>query len=379
MHALLDAIPISPYLFPMAKGKKLKKTDSQKKAKLSQATGQAPGTMIHLGRESTAPVGVTVYAYNTDNLVRSQNVVHTEVRSSVPPDHNAWINIDGVHDTDIIQSMGDQFKLHPLVMEDIVNTQERPKIENYEHFLYFVMTMADLGEDGEILLEQVSIVLGENYILSFQEDPDDIFEPIRNRLRKDGTRVRKSSPDYLAYLLLDAVVDRYFLILEVLGERIDELEEELMDNPVKDTLQKIYSLKREITKVRRAVWPMREIVSNMQRESSMLMHAENEIFLRDFYDHIIRVIDTVETYRDAMASMIDLYISSSSIRMNEIMKVLTVISTIFIPLTFLTGFYGMNFDFMPELHSEWSYPIIVGVMALMVAGQLIYFKRKKWL
>ena len=363
----------------MAKGNKRTAEAPQKKAKLSKATGQAPGTMIHLGRKSTAPVGITVYAYTQEHLHQETQVPPEQVKTSVPKGHNAWINIDGVHDTAIVKTIGDQFELHPLVLEDIVNTQERPKIENYGHFLYFVMTMADLGPEGEINMEQVSIILGENYILSFQEDPDDIFEPIRKRLRNEGTRVRKSSPDYLAYLLLDAVVDRYFLILEVLGERIDELEEELMDNPAKATLQKIYSLKREITQVRRAVWPMREIVSNMQRESSMLMHEENEIFLRDFYDHIIRVIDTVETYRDTMASMIDLYLSNSSIKMNEIMQVLTVISTIFIPLTFLTGFYGMNFDFMPELHSEYSYPIIVAVMALMVAGQLIYFKRKRWL
>lgn len=351
----------------------------RQKAKQSKATGEAPGTLIHLGRKRNSPIGVSFFAYTPDQLIQKEQIPPQELKSALPEGYNAWINIDGVHDTSLVQAIGEQFGLHPLVLEDIVNTQERPKIENYEDYLYFVMTMADLGPEGEIILEQVSIILGKDHILSFQEDPDDIFEPIRKRLRNHASRVRKSAPDYLAYLLLDSVVDRYFLILETLGERIDQLEEELMDRPEKATLQKIYSLKREITKVRRAVWPMREIVSNMQRESSLLMHAENEIFLRDFYDHILRVIDTVETYRDTMASMVDLYLSNSSIKMNEIMQVLTVISTIFIPLTFLTGFYGMNFDFMPELHSEWSYPIIVGIMALMVVAQLIYFKRKRWL
>lgn len=356
---------------------KIKKKNA--KGRLSETTGAAPGTMIHLGKERTASIRISMFAYTQQHLLEKEKISPSDLRDAIPEDHQAWINIDGVHDNDTIKTIGDQFELHPLVLEDIVNTQERPKIENYVDYLYFVMTMADLDKDDEIILEQVSIVLGRDFILSFQEDPDDIFSPIRKRLRNPRSRVRRSGPDFLAYLLLDAVVDRYFLILEHLGERIDRLEEELMDRPEKETLQKIYSLKREISSIRRAVWPLREVVSNMQRESHFLMDPENEIFLRDFYDHILRVIDTVETYRDTMASMVDLYLSNSSIKMNEIMQVLTVISTIFIPLTFLTGFYGMNFDFMPELHSEMSYPIVVGVMVLMVVGQLLYFKRKGWL
>lgn len=335
--------------------------------------------MVHVGMKRTAPVHLEVFSYSPTELVEASKVLPDTLGEHLAKERIDWVNVDGVHDLEIVQALGKRYQLHPLVLEDIVNTQERPKFENYGDFLYFVLNMGDLDGENGLAMEQVSIVLGKDYILSFQEDPDDIFSPIRKRLRNANTRVRKSGPDYLAYLLLDAVVDRYFLILEHLGERIDELEEELMEDPAKSTLKKIYALKRELSQVRRSVWPMREIVGNMQRETTDLMGTQHEVFLKDFYDHILRVIDTVETYRDTMGSMIDLYLSNSSIKMNEIMQVLTVISTIFIPLTFITGFYGMNFDFMPEVHSRWSYPVIIGVMVAMVIGQLIYFKRKKWL
>jgi len=346
---------------------------------VSETAGLPPGEMVHVGEKRTAPVHISLFSYNEQELVEAEELSPEDLERYRNPKHLAWINVDGVHDTEFVRSLGNRFALHPLVLEDIVNTQERPKYENYGDFLYFVLNMGDISDKGELGMEQVSIVLGNDYILSFQEDPDDIFNPIRKRLRKEGSRVRKASPDFLAYLLLDAVVDRYFLILEHLGEQIDDLEEELMEHPEKSTLKKIYGLKRDLSKVRRSVWPMREIVGAMQRDTSDLMKEEHDVFLKDFYDHILRVIDTVEAYRDTMGGMIDLYLSNSSIKMNEIMQVLTVISTIFIPLTFITGFYGMNFDFMPEVHSRWSYPAVIGIMALIVIAQLIYFKRKRWL
>ncbi|MEM7038265.1 MAG: magnesium/cobalt transporter CorA, partial [Bacteroidota bacterium] len=291
----------------------------------------------------------------------------------------SWINVEGVHDTALIQQIGEEFGLHPLVLEDIVNTRERPKIEDYQDYLYFVLNMATLDENRKIRTEQVSIVLGKDFILSFQEVPDDIFDPIRHRIDNPHAKLRKMGPDYLAYLLLDAVVDGYFFLIEHFGEKIDALEEELMDNPKKATLHKIYALKREVVSLRKSVWPMREVVHNIQRSENDLLSEELSIFLRDFYDHIMRIIDSIETFRDTISGMVDLYLSNSSIKMNEVMQVLTLISTIFIPLTFITGLYGMNFDFIPELHWGFGYPVVLGIMVVMVVAQLIYFRRKKWL
>lgn len=346
---------------------------------VSVAQGAPPGSLIHIGPQREHPVSVQLITYSPEHIQTTLQVDPVDIRSHIPEGHIAWVNVDGVHDTRIVKLIGDQFGLHPLVLEDIVNTQERPKIENFTDYLYFVMNMTELNVAKGLTIEQVSIVLGDNFILSFQEDPDDIFDPIRKRMAIPGSFVRKSGADYLAYLLLDAVVDRFFLILETFGEKIDVLEGGMIEGAEKENLQEIYDLKRELINIRRAVWPMREVVGNLQRIEHPLISEELKVFLRDFYDHILRIIDSVETYRDTLAGLVDLYLSNSSIRMNEIMKVLTVISTIFIPLTFITGFYGMNFDFMPELHSEWSYPVVVGLMIGMVVGQLIYFKRKKWL
>lgn len=325
------------------------------------------------------PVNWVMYCFDKEKNVRHENLPIDQLRTSIPEGQIAWLNVDGVHDPEIINVIGEQFGLHHLVREDIANTDERPKIEDYSDYLYFVMSMADEDVNGGIHTEQVSIAVGPNFILSFQEDPDDIFNPVRQMLDHPHTRARCLDTDYLAYLLLDAVVDRYFLLLENLGEKIDTLEEEMMSNATRPTLRKIFDLKRELTHLRKAVWPMREVVSNMQRSDRHFQGKEQALFLRDFHDHIMRVIDTVEAYRDTVSSLVDLYLSHSSIRMNEVMRVLTVISTIFIPLTFITGFYGMNFDFMPEVHSRWSYPVVIGIMALIVALQLYYFRKKKWL
>lgn len=343
--------------------------------------GAAPGDIVHTGPERNHKVKLTHFSYNKSTLIEDADLVPNDLPKETisRDDLNSWINVDGVHDTEFIKAIGDQFALHPLVLEDIANTKERPKIEDFDNYLYFVMNMCDHRMEDGIIMEQVSIVLGKSFILSFQEDPDDIFDPIRKRLRMEGSRVRKHHSDYLAYLLLDAVVDRYFVILEHLGDRIAETEEILMDAPDKSTLQTIYFLKRELNKLSKAVWPMREIVGNLKRMDTPLVSKHNNAFLRDLHDHILSVIDTVENYRDSLSSMIDLYLSTTSNRMNETMKVLTVISTIFIPLTFITGFYGMNFEFMPELHTPWSYPLIIALMAVMVAGQLYYFRRKRWL
>jgi magnesium transporter len=320
-----------------------------------------------------------MYCFDENSCERHDDLPIEDLRASIPKGQIAWLNVDGVQDSDIINRIGEQFGLHPLVLEDIANTDERPKIEDYSGYLYFVMSMADQDENGAVQTEQVSIAVGPDFILSFQEDPDDVFDPVRQMLYSPHSRARSMGTDYIAYLLLDAVVDRYFLLLEYLGEKIDELEEEMMDNATRPTLRKIFDLKRELIHLRKAVWPMREIVSNMQRNDRHFLGKEQGLFLRDFHDHIMRVIDTVEAYRDTVSSLVDLYLSHSSIRMNEVMRVLTVISTIFIPLTFITGFYGMNFDYMPEIHSRWAYPVVIGIMGLIVGAQLYYFRKKKWL
>lgn len=349
------------------------------KQKLARKSGAPPGTIIHIGRQFSDKVSLKLIAYDKKNHQEKELADLTAAPVTIPAGQILWLNVDGVHDTELIEEIGRQFNLHPLVQEDIANTNQRPKVEDYGKYIYFVMKMADLDAAGEIMVEQVSIILGKNYILSFQEDPGDVFEPIRERLRNAHSRPRRMGPDFLAYLLLDAVIDRCFLILEKMGEDIDALEEALIENPTKDLLSQIYTLKRRLIHLRKAVWPMREIVDNLRKTANPLLNKELDLFLRDLNDHVMRVIDTVETYRDTTSSMVDLYLSSSSIRMNEIMKFLTVISTIFIPLTFITGFYGMNFDFMPEIHEPWIYPLVIGLMVGMVVAQLIWFRRKKWL
>jgi len=292
-----------------------------------------------------------------------------------------WVNIDGLHDIEIMEKIGKHFGLHPLVLEDILNTEQRPKIEDFDDYIFVVLKMLYYDEnEGEIRAEQISIILGSNFVLSFQERVGDIFNPLRDRIRNAKGRVRKMGPDYLAYSLLDAIVDNYFVVLEKLGEQIEGMEEELVTNPTPETLQRIHNLKREMIFLRKSVWPLREVVSRLERGESPLIKEATGIYLRDVYDHTIQVIDTIETYRDMLSGMLDIYLSSISNRMNQVMKVLTIIATIFIPLTFVAGIYGMNFEYMPELKWHWFYPkafwlVMLGVAALM----LVYFRRKRWL
>ena len=291
-----------------------------------------------------------------------------------------WLDIDGVHQADLLEAVGTHANLHPLVMEDIHNTYQRPKAEDYEDYLYIVLKMISWNEETkEVQAEQVSLILGKSYVISFKEDPGDIFDPVRLRLRESKGRIRKLGADYLAYSLLDQVVDHYFLVLENLGEQIEDLEEKLVTNPDSSTLQTIHHLKRELIFLRKSVWPLREAISSLERSESPLFQPETLVYMRDVYDHTIQVIDTIETFRDMVSGMLDIYLSSVSNRMNEVMKVLTIIATIFIPLTFIAGVYGMNFVNMPELQWPWGYFMVWGVMIVIVIAMIIYFKRKKWL
>jgi magnesium transporter len=291
-----------------------------------------------------------------------------------------WLNIDGVHKPEIIEQVGTHFGLHPLVLEDIANTGQRPKMEDFDDYIYVVLKMLRFdAKENETKAEQVSIILGRDFVISFQEREGDVFDTVRERLRNNKGRIRKMGADYLTYALIDAIVDHYFVILENLGETIEDIEDKLVTNPSRETLRTIHDLKREMIFLRKSVWPLREVISRLERSESALINKSTCVYLRDVYDHTIQVMDAVETFRDMLSGMLDIYLSSVSNRMNEVMKVLTVIATIFIPLTFLAGIYGMNFRYMPELEQAWSYPVVLMVMFIIAIMMVFYFRRKKWI
>ena len=291
-----------------------------------------------------------------------------------------WINIDGIQDVTIIEQIGNHFDMHPLIIEDIVDTSQRPKYEDFGNYILIVLKMLYYDEKEEVTnAEQISLINGSNFIISFQEKEGDIFNPIRERIRNAKGRIRKMGADYLAYALIDSIVDHYFTILEKTGEKIETREEELITNPTPETLQAIHDLKREMIFLRRSIWPLREVISGLQRTESPLIEKSTGIFLRDVYDHTIQVIDTIETFRDMTSGMLDIYLSSLSNKMNEVMKVLTIIATIFIPLTFIAGVYGMNFRYMPELKWSFGYAAVWLVMVSVAVVMVIYFKRRDWL
>lgn len=353
---------------------------SNKIKKRSKKAGLSPGTLVHIGEKKTEKPKITIIDYDEAHFQEKEakNVEECFPFKETPT--VTWINVGGIHQVDIIKSLGDRFGMHPLILEDIVNTDQRPKMEDFENYIYIVLKMLEYNEKGgEILTEQMSIIVGSNFVISFQEKEGDIFNPIRERIRNGKGRIRKMGSDYLAYALLDSIVDNYFLILEKLGEKIELLEEELISNPKPKTLQLIHYLKREMIFLRKSVWPLREVISNLERNESVLIKESTGIYLRDVYDHTIQVIDTIETFRDMLSGMLDIYLSSISNKMNEIMKVLTIIATLFIPLTFITGIYGMNFVYMPGL--EWPLGFHTATLVMLAIGflMLAYFWKKKWL
>ncbi len=342
--------------------------------------GLPPGTPVYVGEKKEEKVKISIIDYDETQCQEKEAKTVEECFSFKDSPTVTWINIDGIHEVDIIEKIGMHFDLHPLIMEDIVNTEQRPKMEDFGHYVYVVLRMLYLDEEAhEIKGEQVSLVLGEKFVISFQEREGDIFNPIRERIRNNKGRIRKMGADYLAYCLLDTIVDNYFTILERLGDRIEEMEERLVSDPRSETLQEIHKLKREMIFLRKSVWPLREVINGLERGESLLVHKASRIYLRDVYDHTIQVIDTVETFRDMLSGMHDTYLSSISNRMNEIMKVLTIIATIFIPLTFIAGIYGMNFKFMPELEWRWAYFIVWLVIVIVAITMIFFFRKKKWL
>lgn len=341
--------------------------------------GLPPGSLIHLGEKRSAKTKISVMNYSDGDFLERADISVEECIEFKKAKGVAWIDIEGVHEVDKLAAIGEAFGLHPLVMEDIANTDQRPKMEDYGEYIYVVMQMLCIDEGkNEIIADQVSIILGKNFVLSFQEGELDVFEPLRGRIKTAKGRVRKMGAGYLAYSLIDAIVDSYFLILEKFGDKIDTLEDELIGSPSPTTLRKIHTFKRDMFYLRRSIWPLRELVAGLDRSESGLLGDYLHPYIRDIHDHAIYLIDAVETFRDMLSGMLDIYLSSINNRMNEVMKVLTMIATLFMPLTFIAGIYGMNFEYMPELRWKIGYPMILTVMSVIVIFMFLYFKKKKW-
>lgn len=346
----------------------------------SQKAGMPPGTIIHVGRRRTDKTKLNLIEYNLKEFREQPLESITEWQDLSKDDTVIWLNVEGLHEPEIIEQIGKRLGLHPLTQEDIANTQQRPKMEDGEHYLYIVLKMLyhDTTED-EIVAEQISLVLGKNYVISFQEGAGDAFGKIRERLRLDKGMLRKQSADGLAYALIDSIVDNYFVVLERFGETTEDIEENLLISPTTETLSVIKTLKRELLFMRRGIWPLREVINGLRVSDSPLIHDFTRPYFQDIYDHIIQVMDIIDNAREMLSDLLDIYLSSVSNRMNEVMKVLTIFASIFIPLTFIAGVYGMNFENMPELSWHNGYFFALGFMAAVGISLLMFFRRKKWL
>ena len=342
--------------------------------------GLPPGTVVYVGRKKPVETRIRVCYFDETYVEEKEAIGVDEAFPSREKRGITWINVDGLQKINVIETIGKHFGLHPLVLEDIVNTGQRPKMEDYADYLFVVVKMLQYSEeDKEVKAEQVSFILGSNWVVTFQENEGDVFDPIRERLRTDKGRIRKMGADFLVYALIDAVVDNYFAVLEKVGEKIEEIEDDIVANPSPETMLTIHSLKRQMILLRKSVWPLREVISRLERWESKLINESTDVFLRDLYDHTIQVIDAIETFRDMLSGMLDIYMSSVSNRMNEVMKVLTIIATIFLPLTLVAGIYGMNFRVMPELEWSWGYPFALLTMLAIGLGMVFYFRSRHWL
>ncbi|WP_179339477.1 magnesium/cobalt transporter CorA [Winogradskyella ludwigii] len=358
----------------------MKKRTKKRTQDFKKHIGQVPGTLVYTGKKSDKDFHVECFDFTKEFITESvllniEDAVNYKLTDSV-----TWINVDGLKHIEQIENIGKQYDLHPLVLEDIVNTSQRPKIDEYEGYIFIVLKMLYYDADENIVIEQVSFVLGKNYVLTFQESEGDVFDTIRERLRLANGRIRGLKSDYLMYALIDAVVDNYFSIIEVLGNKIEDLETELFAGQARDNISiEVQQLKREILKVRRAIFPLREIINRIEKAEHPLILKRTITYYRDIYDHLIQVSENIDIYREMIWSLMDMYMTTISNRMNEVMKVLTIMSSIFIPLTFLAGIYGMNFEFIPELRYRYGYFVLLGVMLVMFIALVFYFKRKKWL
>lgn len=342
--------------------------------------GVSPGSLIYVGDKTDEPVRISVLTFTEEDVHERTEVPVEAVFQHEDAGTVTWINVSGIHDMAVMDAIGKRFRLHPLVLEDLVNTQHRVKIDEYENYLFIVLKMifAEPG-DAQLQFEHICIILGRGFLISFQEREGDVFASVRERIRKGKSRIRKSGAGYLAYALMDTVIDHYFLVLEQIGDDIEILQQEAFERPNKKTLAAIHAARRQVVILRKSIWPLREMMSGLLRGESELIEGHVMIYLQDVYDHVIQVMDTVETYRDLLTDVLDSYMSSVSQKMNEIMKVLTVIATLFIPLTFFAGVYGMNFTYMPELGWRYGYPVFWILTVVVFVAMVVWFKTRKWL
>ena len=341
-------------------------------------SGLPPGSLVHIGEKKSEAIQISLISY--DEAGFEEKTISADELDLILPERSTvyWISVEGIHDVAIIEKVGKHFGIHPLVLEDILNTEQRPKIENYEKYAYIVAKALLYDKtEGEFTTEQESFILGENYVISFSESKTGTYDPLREHIRQGLGHVRKMGADYLVYSLLDVLIDNYFDVLESLSDKIEFAEDALISTFTPDTLQVIHKLKKQMLYLHKAVWPMREVIGALDRSGICFVNDSTLIYVRDLYDHVVQIIDTTETLRDILSSMLDMYLSSVSNRMNEIMKVLTMMSTVFIPLTFIAGVYGMNL-IMPEYHWTFMYPVLWAIMISIVIVMLAFFKKKKW-
>ncbi|MGE0201705.1 MAG: magnesium/cobalt transporter CorA [Candidatus Melainabacteria bacterium] len=351
----------------------------------SRKAGMAPGTLVHIGQQKVENVSIQVTDYDAENLVFTDNATVAQAVEAQRSLAMTWVNVQGIHDIALLEQLGEGFGIHRLVLEDILNTDQRPKCETIGNgeesnvFLVLKTIAATTGSDQHhFVMEQLSMIVGKHYVMTFLEHPDKIFDGVCERLKTGKNKLRKGGSDYLAYALMDTVVDRYFLVLEQVGDRVELMQERILDDPDIRLQQDIHTLRQEMILFRKAIWPLREVVQGFLRNETLPVQKDTRPYLHDLYDHSIQIIEIEESFRDLLESMMDLYLSSLSFKMNNIMKMLTIIATIFIPLTFLVGVYGMNFKYMPELNQPWAYPTLWIIMIAMAVSMLVYFRKKDW-
>lgn len=346
----------------------------------AKKAGQPPGTLIYTGKKNDKIPVITTTTFDSNECEVTTGRSAIEALSGQDSTKMCWINVEGLHDVKLIKEIGEHFSIHPLTIEDILNVEQRPKVEEFDGYIFLTLKMLHWSTQNSALsIQQVSIVFGKNFILSFYEYHSSIFDSIRNKLKSiSSQRLRQQSSDYFAYRLLDAVVDQYFVVLERLGEQIERIEEKIIAAPTQQNSKIIYRLKRQMLILRKSIWPLREVVSHLLYEEGDLITKFTRMYLRDLYDHTMQAIDTIETFRDMLSGMLDMYLSGLTIHMNEIMKTLTIITTIFIPITALSSIYGMNLPNIPLMKSNWGFGIVASIMASSVICMLMYFRRKKW-
>jgi magnesium transporter len=355
-----------------------------KKAKdtttFADTVGLSPGALIHVGEKKVEKIKFSIIQYDEKETKEKKDASLEECLDVKEKPGVSWINISGIHDPNIIENFGKYFSLHPLVQSDIMNTELRPKFVNHEDYLQIILKIPHFNiNEHELELEQITLIVGENFLLSFQETEGDIFDPIRKRIREKIGKISQWKSDYLAYAITDTIVDHFYAIMEDMDSQTDTLEEQLMKNPTPNTLRHIQRLKRELALLRKTIWPTREVIDGLDRSPSSLIVSDTKTYLKDVYSHTIQVMDTIETLREVVGGMMDTYLSSLSNRMNEVMKILTIIASIFIPITFIAGIYGTNFEYIPELTWHGSYFVMLGAMFVIVIIMLAYFKKKEWL